>query len=209
MNDTVLPNWAPRVTRKQIFRFYTTIGQGLIDEEVINDLGVSLLARCQSVLDATEARRGRALCPGCGDIVVRTPCEDEVLACQKCGWTCLWSVYMKTFQGKHLFVGGAEPFFKEFVQEYTRNKTIQQRLLLIDTLIHRWHYEWTDKPCGAAAANLIEGKPSATIAFLDQLTYGDQIPPEVQAMRTTWRSNWERSRRVWNVEYRKQLGIHE
>jgi hypothetical protein len=204
MNDTNVPNWAPRVPRKLILQFYRAAGRGLIDEDIINELGFALLVRCQSILEATEARRGRAACPGCRTIVPHTKKRDEILSCGQCGWQCLWADYVKSAQGRHLNAGGAEPFFEEFVAQFSGRKTARQRLILIDTLIHRWHWEWKDKPCGAAAANLIEGQPKTTIEFLDQITYGDQIPDAIKSMKNTWQGNWERSRRAWDVEYRKK-----
>ena len=201
------PRWAPRVTRKEILRFYDMAGRGMVDEDIINELGFALLVRCQSVLDATNARRGRAPCPSCRTAVEHPKKPDHVLRCPACGWQCLWSDYIKSAKKKNLNAGGAEAFFEDFVDRFPKSKGARQRLILIDTLIHRFHWEWKERPCGAAAANLIEGKPQDTIRFLDGITYGERTPDEIRGMKDTWRGHWERSRRAWDVAYRKELGL--
>ena len=152
-----LPAWAPRLRKAQIARLYEASGRGLVDEELIDDVGFSLLARAESILAATAASRGRASCPGCKAVVEH---DHELLKCRRCGWECSWQAYKKTIKYKHLNAGGMKPFLEEFVEKFPRARSHADRLILIDTLIHRYHWETSTGGGRPGACCLIEGKMS-------------------------------------------------
>jgi hypothetical protein len=117
--EVQLPVWSPRVRKSKIARLYTSLGQGIVDEELIDDVGFSLLARCESVLAATEASQGRGVPrPSCDSLVKWISWQDEYLECRSCGWSCPGQAYKKTIKYKHLFAGGMKPFLEEFVREF-------------------------------------------------------------------------------------------
>jgi hypothetical protein len=59
------PPWAPRLPQRLVARLYETDARGILDEELIDEVGYGLLARVESILTATEASRGRVRCPRC------------------------------------------------------------------------------------------------------------------------------------------------
>ena len=62
---------------------------------------------------------------------------------------------------------------------------------MIDTLIHRFHWESAAGSGGRpGACNLIEGKMKDIMPFLDRLTYGDSVPAGIRQTREQWRSKW-------------------
>ena len=129
------PVWSPRVSKSRIARLYERCGQGIFDEELIDDVGFSLYARCKSILSATQR-----LCPSCETALHHMP---EALECPGCGWECPRDAYRKSIKYKHLFAGGMKPFLEEFIQEFPAASSHQQRMILIDTLIHRCHWEFS------------------------------------------------------------------
>jgi Zn ribbon nucleic-acid-binding protein len=192
-----LPIWSPRVSKSKIRQLYTSFGKGIVDEQLIDDVGFSLLARCESVLAATQAGQGAgAPCPRCTSLLDWVSWRNEDLECRSCGWRCPGQVYKKTMKFKHLFAGGMKPFLEEFVREFPRARRHSDRFILIDTLIHRYHWENVGKPSRPGACCLIEGKLKDIMPFLDALSYGERVPEEVQATREQWRQEWRRS--WWN-----------
>jgi hypothetical protein len=192
-----LPVWSPRVPKSKIARLYETFARGIVDDELIDDVGFSLLARCESVLAVTRTGEGRgALCPSCDSLVPGVPWRDEYLECQSCGWRCPTQAYKKTYKYKHLFAGGMKPFLEEFVREFSRARNHSDRFLLIDTLIHRYHWQFVGKPSRPGACCLIEGKLKDIMPFLDALSYGENVPEDVETTREEWRRVWRTSR--WN-----------
>jgi hypothetical protein len=84
-----------------------------------------------------------------------------------------------------------ESFVRDFVAKFAATRSHRERLVLIDTLIHRFHWESADSAGGRpGAVNLIEGKMKDIMPFLDRLSYGGNTPPEVDHMREEWRRKW-------------------
>ena len=79
--------WASPVNPKLTRRLYQTDAFGIVNEELIDVVGYALLARCQSILQATDAHAGRIICPECGTVVVRESKagdSDAMLDCHAC-----------------------------------------------------------------------------------------------------------------------------
>ena len=182
--------WASRVNPALVRRLYESDARGFVDEELIDKVGYALYARCQSILQATEAHAGRVICPECGALVIRasTPSDKTaILDCAGCGWRVRWADYFKTFQDKHLVGGGAVAFHAEFVERYRRASSPRDKMLAIDRLIHAFHWELVQRPGRSAARELIYAKNyQELLTFLDTLTYGKQSSPGLRATKATW-----------------------
>jgi hypothetical protein len=205
-----IPEWAPRVTQREIRRLYETDARGIYDEDLINEVGYGLLVRCESFIDANEATAGRVKCPNCSSIIMHSCNKEEILQCA-CGWELTWGEYFKTIQ--HAQLSGAEPvlkLFRFFVENFPRARTPQDKTILIDRLIHGFHgyYRNTSyeedpdgKPLRPVAINLIEGRLSQVVAFLDELTYGENSTDGLRENYEQWNEkinqnrDWYSSRR--------------
>jgi ribosomal protein L37AE/L43A len=168
--------WADKVRKEKIARLYETDARGLRDDELVDDVGYALYVRCVSILEVTEAARGRAKCHACGHIILHGAHRDEVLHCEKCGWEITWAAYKKSYRQKQLFGGAALQAFKDFVARFPNAQTYPQKMLLIDTLIHEFHWNLIRgngvlEATRPAAANLIDcGKLADVAAFLGELS---------------------------------------
>ena len=173
------PRWAPRISRDKVRRLYEAAAQGLLDEEVIDDVGSAFHRRCQSILTVTEARvGGRLPCPSCGHAIVRKGGRDEVLDCEQCSWSLPWEDYFRSYQGKQLFGANALEVFRDFVRRWPEAETRADKVLLIDELIHQCHYDARLGPTRPVAVNLIQGKLAQLRAFLDELAEGPLVSAE-------------------------------
>jgi len=189
--DYQLPVWAHRLKKSKIERLYKSTVGGFLDEELIDDVGFALLVRCESMLHVSEAIRGRPPCPACGAAARLDNGPTTFAKCGECGWRCPWSLYKKTYQRKGLFAGGMESFVRDFARKFSAAWSHGEKLILIDTLIHRFHWESGERAGGRpGACSLIEGKMKDIMPFLDRLSYGDDIPPEVARTREEWRRKW-------------------
>jgi hypothetical protein len=131
-------------------------------------------------------------CVGCGSIVQRRygdrDCRpDELLRCSRCGWELTWGEYHRTFQKKHFQCTGLREFFEEYCREYPRAGSYQQKIILIDRLLHRFHRELEEDRGGTGAANLIGGTRREVVAFLNELTYGEHTTASLRERLTEWR----------------------
>ncbi len=72
--------WAKRISRAKIWRLYQRDALGIADEDLIDEVGTALYARCQSIIMVTEANR--VICPQCQNLIV----------CPEARWSKTWSI---------------------------------------------------------------------------------------------------------------------
>ena len=187
--------WSPRVHPAKLRRLYQRDALGIRDDDLIDDVGFTLYARCQSILTVTEAATsGRVRCPVCEHILQRqTTSDEELLHCAACGWEMSWEQYHHSWRHQELNGGGAVDAFASFVERWPRATTPQQKMLLIDELIHVWHWQTREdhqlgRPVGV---NLIEGSRRQALALLDELTYGPGSDAPLLETRQAWRETWQ------------------
>jgi predicted RNA-binding Zn-ribbon protein involved in translation (DUF1610 family) len=187
MGDNQTPVWAGKVARAKIARLYMTDAQGIVDAELIDEVGWALWSRCDSILAVTEAHHGRVRCPACADTITRQEPRDEseVVCCAGCGWQLPWADYHQTYKGKQLFGANAVDAFAAFHLAFPLARGASAKMLLIDQLINAFHQGLTEigRP---AAANLIQGTLKEVIQFLDGLSFGDSAAG-LAAPRAAWR----------------------
>ncbi len=121
------------------------------------------------------------------------------MRCAQCGWELTWGEYFATFQHRQL--SGAEPvleLFGDFVQRFPKAKRPQERVFLIDRLIHGFHWYHKFGCTRPVAVNLIEGRLSEVIVFLDNLTYGEGSTPGTQEIHAEWVKNSQNARQ-WGL----------
>jgi predicted RNA-binding Zn-ribbon protein involved in translation (DUF1610 family) len=205
-SDTTI-QWAPRVRQSLIRRLYELDARGIYDDELLDEVGWGLYARCDSFIAAVEAVNGRARCPRCGQIVCHDSHPDTVLHCETCGWETPWRDYFKTIQHKQL--SGAEPvivFFREFMARFPAAQSPSEKMLFIDRLIHGFHYNLVYGPTRATGVNLIEGRYHEVVDFLDRLTYGEGSTPGTSQTRQEWLKTIQKTAEEWDDERLRQIG---
>jgi DNA-directed RNA polymerase subunit M/transcription elongation factor TFIIS len=190
--------WPPRVPKIKLRRLYEADAQGIVDAELIDDVGITLLVRCQAILEVAEAKKGRLKCPRCArqqetTIIQRErrpgDARDEVLTCSQCGWQITWGEYTRSFKRRQLNVGGARDAFEGYVERYRAARTPRAKMLAIDRLIHEFHYSYRqqpDLPTRSVGPNLIQGKLGDVLRFLDELSYGPRSTTGLSERRAEW-----------------------
>jgi hypothetical protein len=196
--------WSPRVPKWKVRRLYESDAQGMLDVELLDDVGITLLLRCRDILAIHEARvQGRVQCPRCArqqreTMIQRLPrsqqedVRDEVLTCPACGLQITWGEYNLSFKRKQLHSGGAVTAFERYIRAYPAAPTPQAKMLAVDWLIYEFHYSLRaqpDLPIRPVGTNLIEGKVADVVRFLDELNYGDRPPPEMRENLAAWRAH--------------------
>ena len=194
-HDYILPEWAPRVEPGKIKRLYELDAMGIYDEDLIEDVGWGLRARCESFIQAVRATRGEAVCPVCGSIVAHHLRKDDLLSCASCGWQATWKAYFSTIQHKQL--SGAEPvlaLFRDYVEKFPQAKKSPEKMFLIDRLLTGFHYygKTTTRP---VAVNLIHAPLTQVIRFLDELSLGDGSTSGLKENRQEWVEKSQNARR--------------
>lgn len=198
------PTWAGRVPRHKIAELYKTDALGICDEELIDDVGIGLLVRIENIYRARDANSGLASCPFCRRQIEHDFDPEFLLRCDSCNWELTWAEYHKSFRGKHLIASGMTAFLKEYVEQYRAARSPREKMILIDTLIHRYHWELEGGLTGPGARDLIGGKPGEVIDFLNHLSYGTKSNPEILAARQEWLDKVRASREMAAAEIRER-----
>ena len=183
--------WSPKVSPEKIRRLYASEAAGRLDEELLEDVLISLYLRCKSILTVTEAVDGRVTCPVCGEIIIRTAMRqgkrrhEEMIHCPLCGWEVTWEQFYRSYKEKQLWAKNALPAIHAFVAGFALAEHAREKILLIDCLIHAFHNELADHPDRPVAINVIAGKWPDVIKLLLDLAYGDD--PAIEELRQYWR----------------------
>ena len=192
--------WSKRVPQELIARLYNQSISGICDDELVDEAGWALYARCESIISATNGfERKILICPMCGKDVALTETETErIFDCACGGFRATWEEFKKSYKGKQLHAANALPVFLTYHKDFPRAKTYGEKLICIDILIHSFHiknsyYKDLDnydieneevainRPVGA---NLIEGSLKEVILFLDKLSALDESSED----KERWRS---------------------
>jgi predicted RNA-binding Zn-ribbon protein involved in translation (DUF1610 family) len=174
------------VAKASIRRLYESDACGLLDEELLADVGTRLYQRCLSILEVYEARHGRVRCPVCTRAGRETVMARVVeMTCPVCGWRITWREYARTFKRRQLNSGGALSVFRAFLHDWPAARTAELKMASVDQLIHGFHYSFRDRPTlpsRPVGPNLIHGKLEDVIRFLDGLSAG----PDHAETRQEW-----------------------
>lgn len=188
-------SWAPKVRQAKIWQLYQNDALGMVDEDLVVEVGYGLLQRCQSILLVTKHLVG---CPRCGvAFLTGDPVTWKAIlgkiSCptQGCGWETTSEEWRQSWRHHDLLGMAALPAVERYLHDYPLAQKAEARMLCIDQLIHAFHISLrTGKAGRSFANNLIEGSHVQVVELLDQLfarTGGvdkEQWRSEVQGM---WR----------------------
>lgn len=191
--------WAPKLQPQLLRKLYQSYAMGFEDTDLIDDVGIRLFLRCESIV---MIAKGEFFCPGCGGRrKLAEAAPTEAVMCKKCGFTCTTGEVGESSRHLDLWQGNAGGYFEDFYSRYTTAKTPGEKMILIDTLIHSFHIDAKSQlPNRAAGNNLIEGSLKQVVDLLDELS-GVQ-PQNDDVFRETAAAMWERRRggakEVWH-----------
>jgi ribosomal protein L37AE/L43A len=156
--------WAPKLPVASIVRLYEADARLHRSDDLVDDVGRRLHARCVDVLLVSDSK---VVCPACATTFavawIGRPAET-VSACDACGWSTTAAEYHASFEHRDLNGAGARDAFASFVRRFPRLEGYPEKMLAIDRLVHAVH-----STGGRAARNLFEGRARDVLATLDTL----------------------------------------
>ena len=120
------------------------------------------------------------------------------------GWAASWADYSSSYRRRQLNPGGAVDYFHAFVDAYPRCRTARDKMVAVDQLIHSFHYSLRADPTlptRPAAVNLIEGRLTDIVPFLDALSQGVSALALADPERAATRRRWQAEMARWTGEY--------
>jgi len=174
MPDPNTFHWAVKVSRRDIKRLYDSDANGLLDEDLLDQIMFTIHARVVDMFEVREAQTfGRVTCRNCGARVVQpfymgSRNRDVALACDQCGWQTTCREYLASYSGKDLLPGSRADLFQEFLDRFPAAHTPQEKILLLDWLIHSFHIQ-SGVSNRLVAMNVISGTRNQLIELLTSL----------------------------------------
>jgi len=192
MIENKKPVWAKKVPPDKIKRLYEQDAKGIYDEELADDVGVSLYARVDSMIMVTSSNLGKTVCIECRTEIPHNYQKSFLLECPKCGWSMLFGEFNDSYKGQTLHGYGALNELKEFAEKYPAAKTYAEKMRMIDWLIHTFHGNMQERPSRPTATNVIEGSNADVANLIFCLAYGESSTAAAEEMEK-WLEKFRRS----------------
>lgn len=149
--------WTPKVSRRKLVQLYNSEAQSCIDEELLDDIGYTFYTRCKQAREVREHMdKGQLICHYCGTILIPDS-YTAVVSCP-CGYHYTYREYRRSCNAANMPGGRAAPIFHRFEDKWPGCKNNNEKMLLIDWLIHECHVSVMSGAKGrSVCVNLIEG----------------------------------------------------
>ncbi|MDR0324895.1 MAG: hypothetical protein LBI19_02210 [Oscillospiraceae bacterium] len=166
--------WASKVSRSKLIRLYQSEAQGLLDENLLDDVGYSFYTRCKQAKEARKAmEKGQIVCHTCDKALM--PADDTAVAFCPCGYSYTYREYRRSCNAANMPGGRADPVFRSFAEKWPGCKSSTEKMLLIDWLVHECHVTIMSGEKGrSVCVNLIEGTHAQLRDMLEMLA-GHQL----------------------------------
>ena len=165
--------WCKKVSRNDLLKLYQSEAKGMIDEELLDEVGYTFYTRCTQAKQARELmEQGRILCLYCGAAL---PKQDHlaVVTCE-CGYSYTYREYRRSCNVANMPGGRATPIFEHFAQKWPGCRDTTPKMMLIDWLIHECHVTLMSGLKGrSVCVNLIEGTTKQISDLIMKLAYGN------------------------------------
>lgn len=170
--------WTPAVRREKLKRLYESDAKGMLDSELLDEIGYTMYARCLQAKDEQVIMdQGKVKCHNCGNILNYS---SGIITCQ-CGYQYLYKEYRRSFRKNNMPTGGAAHIFNSFIAQWPKMKDETEKMRLIDWLIHEFHINLLSGNKGRfVGINLIQGTKTQIKELIQDLAYGSEGAAEVE-----------------------------
>jgi len=180
-------HWAKRVARRDIQRLYESDARGMLDQELLDQVHHTIRTRIQDMFEVREAQQyGKVKCRSCGAAIPQpfwmgSGNKPTPLICEQCGWETTCGEFYESYTGKDLLPGSRADLFQEFLDRSGAVNTPQEKMLLLDWLIHEFHVHQGISG-RLVAMNVIQGDRQQLVELLSNLASSD----DGAAMKQAW-----------------------
>jgi len=163
--------WSPKVSRQALQRLYKSDAMSLQNEELADEIGYTLYARCLQGRDEGKLKdNGKLKCHHCGEILYA---QRALMECN-CGYQYLFRDYRRAFRANNMPSGAATAIFNAFIEHWPRARNYPAKMRLIDDLVHEFHINLNSGVKGRfVGINLIEDTKKQIEELILGLAYGD------------------------------------
>lgn len=160
--------WPSKLDIGKLKRLYILDAKGIQHMELADEIGLALYLRCKyGKEDMERMERGIIRCHNCESELKGT---EDFRQCA-CGFQYSYREYRRSYRGNNMPSGAAAEIFERFIHDWSLADSYQQKIILIDTLLHEFHRSLVS---GAAhrpvAINFIDGTKKRVEAVIRDLS---------------------------------------
>jgi hypothetical protein len=163
--------WMPALSPAKLRKLYRSSANGVLDQELLEDVGILFYSRClQGVEEFELIRSDKLKCHHCGAIL---PKQEQLMLCI-CGYQYIFKEYIDSFNNHHMPGGNALHIFREYIEKWPRARTDSEKMNLIDWLVHQCHISMSSGlPLRSILKNLIDAQQKTAEKLVLELAYGN------------------------------------
>jgi len=177
-------NWHKKVSRNDLLKLYQGESKGMIDTDLLDDIGLTFYMRCKQAKEVRESmEKGLIVCHHCGAVLkgkrvspsgsalIKNDDNGKLINCE-CGYSYTYREYRRNCNSVNMPGGRATPVFDDFLHKWPGCKDTKSKMLLIDWLVHECHVTLMSGAKGrSVCVNLIEGSLKQITDLILKLAY--------------------------------------
>lgn len=160
-------NWPAKLDISKLNRLYMQDAKGIQDEILADEIGLTIYLRCKYGKEDMERMNKYIIrCHGCGAELYG---DSDFRQCS-CGRQYSYKEYRRSYRRNNMPTGAAAKTFIAFMQNWGRAKTYQEKIVLIDTMLHQFHLSLVSGAVHRPVAmNFIDGSRSSVEQIISKL----------------------------------------
>lgn len=161
-------SWPKKLDIHKLNKLYMLDAKGIQDEALADEIGLTLYLRCKyGQEDMKRMETGIIRCHGCNSELNG---ENDFRQCS-CGRQYSYKEYRRSFCRNSMPSGAATKIFAAFIQKWNVAKNYNEKIVLIDTLLHEFHLSLVSGAIHRPVAmNFIDGSRSHVDQIINNLS---------------------------------------
>ena len=173
IQDKIVPgkynvfHWPNKLNIQKLKQLYMLDAKGIQDTVLADAIGLTLYLRCKyGKEDMDRMENGVIRCHNCGNEIAG---DGDFRQCG-CGYQYSYREYRRSYRRNNMPSGSAAKIFIKFIADWDRAKSYQEKMILIDGLLHEFHLCMISGARGRTVAmNFIDGTHKRVEGVINEL----------------------------------------
>lgn len=160
-------HWPDKLNIQKLKQLYMLDARGIQDTVLVDEIGLTLYFRCKyGKEDMERMENGIIRCHNCGNEIAG---DGDFRQCN-CGYQYSYREYRRSYRRNNMPTGSAAKIFTKFIADWERAKNYQEKMILIDMLLHEFHLSVISGTKGRTVAmNFIDGTHQKVEGIIKEL----------------------------------------
>ena len=160
-------HWPAKLNINKLKQLYLLDAKGIQDNILVDEIGLTLYVRC--IYGKEDMQRMEKSIIRCHNCSQELDGNSDFRQC-RCGYQYSYKEYRRSYRKNNMPTGAASKVFEAFMTGWSLAKSYNEKIILIDTLLHEFHLSLisgaTHRP---VAMNFIDGTRSQVESIINDL----------------------------------------